>query len=175
MVLEYEVRKHHSGIIAGKITVTKKKRAGEIEGKIPENKTRSLDDADNEEGVPKWGTARFNARTNLILTVRHNSAQLVLNANEVEELVIGRFDPDSKTGPDIDLLPYDAIEKGVSRRHAAIMRYNGALNIVDLNSGNGTYLNGQRLVAQQPRMLRDGDEIRLGHLAIAISFVRASD
>ena len=38
---------------------------------------------------------------------------------------------------------------------------------------NGTFLNGQRLVPNQPRILRDGDEIRLGHLVLYVRFVKA--
>ena len=47
---------------------------------------------------------------------------------------------------------------------------NGALAIVDNNSANGTFLNGHRLVPQQPRILRDGDDIRLGHLTMRVTF-----
>ena len=53
---------------------------------------------------------------------------------------------------------------------AFLLRRDGALHIVDNDSANGTYLNGQRLVARQPRILRDGDDIRLGHLVVRVTF-----
>jgi hypothetical protein len=137
--------------------------------------TKSLGDTDFEEGVPKWGTANFHARMNLVLMVKGAQQSFVFDANEInegDELVIGRFDPDTTTAPPVDLQEAGAVEKGVSRRHAAILRRDGALNVVDKGSPNGTYLNGQRLVPNQPRILRNGDDIRLGHLVLHVRFER---
>jgi pSer/pThr/pTyr-binding forkhead associated (FHA) protein len=67
-------------------------------------------------------------------------------------------------------MPFGAIEKGVSRIHATIERSEDTLTITDLGSSNGTYLNGQRLIANQPRVLRDGDEIKFGKLVTHIYF-----
>ena len=78
------------------------------------------------------------------------------------QTVLGRADNTSTQKPDLDLTPYGALEKGVSRIHAAICRNDDTLTLVDKGSANGTHLNGQRLVPDQPRVLRDGDEIRLG-------------
>lgn len=134
--------------------------------------TRSLDDTDFEEGVPKWGSARFSSQMNLIIGVEKAARALVFDANRIEELVMGRQNPDTGEAPEVDLTPYDALDKGVSRRHAAIIRKDGSLHIVDMGSANGTFLNGQRLVANQPRVLRDGDDVRLGHLVLRITFER---
>lgn len=52
-------------------------------------------------------------------------------------------------------------EERVSRRHALInAQEEGEFWLVDLGSGNGTYLNGRRLV--QPTLLRDGDRVEIG-------------
>ena len=135
--------------------------------------TRTLDDADFEEGVPKWGSARFNARTNLILGVEGDPKTLIFDATEIEELVMGRADPKTGDAPEVNLSEFAALDKGVSRRHAAIVRRDGSLYLMDMSSANGTYLNGQRLVPEQPRVLRDGDDIRLGHLTVRITFEKA--
>ena len=42
--------------------------------------------------------------------------------------------------------------------------------ILDRGSANGTYLNGERLTPNEPHVLRDGDEIRLGKLVAHIYF-----
>ncbi len=131
--------------------------------------TRSLGDTDFEEGSPKWGSARFNGTMHLVLDVLDSGASYRFDANQVTEVILGRSNPDSDV-PEVDLTQSDAINKGVSRRHATIVRRDGALHIVDNNSANGTYLNGQRLVAQQPRILRDGDDVRLGHLVVRVTF-----
>ncbi len=135
--------------------------------------TRSLNDTDFEEGVPRWGTARFNSRMNLILAVRGSEASLTFDAQKITELIIGRKNPETGDIPNVDLDRFDAMEQGVSRRHASIIRKeSGSLQIVDLGSPNGTFLNGQRLIANQPRILRDGDELRLGKLVLAVKFRR---
>jgi pSer/pThr/pTyr-binding forkhead associated (FHA) protein len=66
--------------------------------------------------------------------------------------------------------PFGGADQGVSRRHAEIRRGEDTLTLVDLGSTNGTHLNGQRLIPHQPRVLRDGDEIRMGKLVFHIFF-----
>lgn len=132
--------------------------------------TRALDNTDFEEGTPKWGSARFGARTNLLIGVEGEVDTFIFDANQIEELIVGRYDPRTGEMPEIDLSHFGAIEKGVSRQHAFVIRRDGSLYLVDNNSANGTFLNGQKLVAQQPRVLRDGDDIRLGHLVMRITF-----
>jgi len=51
-------------------------------------------------------------------------------------------------------------DDSTSRRHAEIRPANGSWVLVDLNSSNGTYLNGQRLVA--PTEVKHGDQIKVG-------------
>ena len=60
-------------------------------------------------------------------------------------------------GPLADL---EVQDPAVSRRHALITLKEGKCFLSDLESGNGTYLNGQRLAA--PEKLADGDEVRVG-------------
>lgn len=134
--------------------------------------TRGLGDTDIEENEPRWGTARFGSTTTLALLVRGAKDPYFFDAGSITELVIGRYDPDTGETPSVDLTKYGGAEKGVSRRHATIVRRDGSLSIVDSGSHNGTYLNGQRLVAHQPRVLRDGDDLRLGFLVLRVKFIR---
>jgi FHA domain-containing protein len=151
------------------------KEQEEIDEYLRRIATRTLGDTDFEESEPRWGTARFGSRMNLLLFVRGVKEPFVFDAEAITELIIGRFDPDTGKAPDVDLQNFDAAEKGVSRRHASIIRRDGQLNIVDSGSDNGTYLNGQRLMANQPRILRDGDDIRLGHLVLRAKYARIQD
>lgn len=50
----------------------------------------------------------------------------------------------------------------VSRRHAQISRQDGTWVINDLNSSNGTFVNGQRVSVTRPSVLKHGDQIRVG-------------
>ena len=87
----------------------------------------------------------------------------------VEGYVIGRSDDALSYLPDIDLSAYDSRDKGVSRRHAALVNYEGSLHIIDLYSANGTFLNGKRLSPDQPYPLTPYNELRLGTLDVIIT------
>jgi hypothetical protein len=135
----------------------------------PEVPTRELDDEANELSVKSgWGTATFQDRNQVIVHIRDAADPVTIAPGE--EFLLGRRDAASGIVPDLDLTAYGALEKGVSRIHAALRRGEDVLSIVDLDSANGTFLNGQRLAANQPRLLRDGDEIRLGRLVMHIYF-----
>lgn len=119
-------------------------------------------------GRAAWGTARFDDNSSIIIRLREHTQPLSLVAKD--ELLLGRSDEQSGLTTDLDLGPFGAVDKGVSRRHAAIRRGDNTLMLVDLGSTNGTHLNGQRLNPNEPRVLRDGDEIRMGKLVFHIFF-----
>lgn len=106
---------------------------------------------------------------NLIITVEGVTKPFVFVVERIEGLIIGRLDPETGASPDVDLLEYGAGEKGVSRRHVAITRRDDTLYLVDLGSPNGTFLNDVRLFPHQPRVLRDGDTIRIGRINLHIT------
>jgi hypothetical protein len=131
--------------------------------------TKQLQNVPDELGMKAtWGTARFNRDASIIVHIRDAAEPIVLQPRQ--ETVMGRLDPNSTKKPDLDLSPYGALEKGISRLHAAVRRGEDTLTLVDLGSINGTYLNGQRLTPNQPRVLRDGDEIRLGKMVLHVYF-----
>ncbi|MBK8020467.1 MAG: FHA domain-containing protein [Chloroflexi bacterium] len=84
-------------------------------------------------------------------------------------VVIGRSDEATHYQPDVDLAECAGREKGVSRRHAAIVQYRGELHLIDLRSVNGTFLNDQVLSPDQPYPLGADSHIRLGTLEIKMT------
>jgi diguanylate cyclase (GGDEF)-like protein len=54
-------------------------------------------------------------------------------------------------------------DDGLSRRHAKIVQADGEVWVEDMNSANGTLVNGQRI---QRGMLQDGDKIQMGSTTI---------
>ena len=80
--------------------------------------------------------------------------RLVLDSREIQllegENVIGR-DPDGALWID---------HASVSRRHARIVIARGKATLEDLDSKNGTHLNGKKIARRTP--LSDGDGIRVG-------------
>ena len=118
------------------------------------------------EDIPE--SARFEQGSSILVRIRDYPDAIRLDAQD--EILLGRSDPKSDAIPTFDLAPFDGAEQGVSRRHAVIQRSEDTLTLTDLGSTNGTFLNGQRLVASQPRVVRDGDEIRIGRLVLHIFF-----
>ncbi|MBO4416349.1 MAG: FHA domain-containing protein, partial [Lachnospiraceae bacterium] len=51
---------------------------------------------------------------------------------------------------------------GISRYHMKIDREGDDFTISDLNSTNGTFINGERLAPHLPHRIRRGDELRIG-------------
>ena len=86
----------------------------------------------------------------------------------IEGYILGRSDSGSPYVPDIDLNAYNALEKGVSRRHAVLLNYRNTLHVMDLGSVNGTLLNEDRLQPDKPYPLREGDKVCLGSLNLAL-------
>ena len=88
------------------------------------------------------------------------------------DITIGRWSNKQDKPPTIDLTEHNAEERGVSRRHLSMHydRNDRVLRIVDRGSANGTYVNGQHLHRNEIRVIRNGDELRLGKLVISIKF-----
>lgn len=97
------------------------------------------------------------------------SREFRLQAPGVEGYVLGRSDSGSQYLPDVDLAPFGAQEKGISRRHAVLVHHHGEVHIVDLGSMNGTFLNGRRLSPRTAYVLKDGDQFSLANLDLIIS------
>jgi len=87
-----------------------------------------------------------------------------------QRTVFGRADSGTSNIPDVDLSPFGAFDKGVSRIHAALIRQDATLTLLDLDSSNGTLINGRRVSPNQPRVVQDGDEITFGQLVARVSF-----
>ncbi len=84
-------------------------------------------------------------------------------------VMVGRASLSDGVYPEIDLAPFDH-GNYVSRRHAFIVRRHGCFIIEDLESTNGTSLNGaQRLVPHAPTPLRHGDKIMFGETKVTFS------
>ena len=84
------------------------------------------------------------------------------------EIVIGRTEGDVQV--QVDLGPFGGQEHGVSRRHVLLNATRNPPKVTDLDTYNGTFLNGVKLIPQQPYEVNSGDEIRLGHLAVRLYY-----
>lgn len=118
--------------------------------------------------VPRWGQTLIGQTTHIEFYAA--GYEQPVSAAMQTKLLIGRHTASNSSQPDIALDVFDAHQKGVSREHAVLLIEDGTLKIMDLQSTNGTYLNGHRLVPHQARILRDGDQLILGSLELRVSF-----
>ena len=76
-----------------------------------------------------------------------------------KELIIGRQDQNASASPNPDIsLP----DNRVSRRHARVLINKGDYSLEDLNSTNGTFLNGHNVALRGPVMIREGNNVQVG-------------
>lgn len=86
-------------------------------------------------------------------------------------LLIGRSHKSLPMQPDVDLTPFLHEQHGVSRRHALIRWRDVRLEIQDLNSTNGTGINGFRFRPKATHEVRNCDIITLGRVKIKVLFM----
>lgn len=55
----------------------------------------------------------------------------------------------------------------VSRFHARLTRLDDTISVQDLDSGSGTYVNGEQLCGAERRALRSGDLIKIGPIQLS--------
>jgi serine/threonine protein kinase len=80
-------------------------------------------------------------------------------------MLLGRASEAEGYRPDFDMTFYDEGDY-VSRRHARITKGRAGYFIADLGSSNGTSVNGHSLVPLRAYLLRNGDRIKVGLVAI---------
>ncbi|MCC7206336.1 MAG: FHA domain-containing protein [Anaerolineae bacterium] len=134
-----------------------------------QGKTAKFDEETEVSGKKSWPTGEVLTTEQKPITFEIEGKQLTLMI--AESITVGRnSDIPGDALPDVDLGPYGASEMGVSRRHIRIRRKGILLYVADLNSTNGTLLNGRKLIPEGERLIRSGDELRLGHLKIRVKF-----
>ena len=79
-------------------------------------------------------------------------------------IVLGR---DARLGP-----PFST-DEFVSRNHVSVRRRGGGVEIADLGSANGTYVNGARVHA--PARLEDSDVLRIGEIELKLAAPGGAD
>lgn len=94
----------------------------------------------------------------------------VLETSAMQRITLGRGSAQDGTTVNLGLL--HGAQHGVSRHHALIRPCDDGYVIADLDSTNGTFLNGEPLIPHRPYPLRHKDELRIGQLRVQVLFVR---
>ncbi|MEO1665686.1 MAG: FHA domain-containing protein [Chloroflexota bacterium] len=139
-----------------------------------EQETRSIKDYLEPPDIQgRWGTSNLRKGTILAVEILAPvAATLEFEVDDMVVLSIGRVHAAEGVAPDIDMSTPGFAEAGISRRHAVIEKKDNWIVLRDLGSKNGTYLNGIPLVPNQPRVLRNGDEVRFGLVKTRVTFIQ---
>jgi hypothetical protein len=109
---------------------------------------------------------------NMVLRIEVAGSDSPIILKPEGQIVVGRRDPLGNEIPDIDLNPYAGYQMGISRRHASLLLHNHRLDVMDMDSRNGTFLNNVKLDPLKPRQVQNGDEVRLGKMVLRLYFQR---
>ncbi len=108
--------------------------------------------------APAGAVAAFKAKLAVVRGGRKGQEFPLEDGNNL----VGRWDPDTGSFPEVDL-DADDPEAKISRKHALIRIADAKITIEDIGSLNGTYVNRQpRLAPGSPVELKTGDEIIIG-------------
>lgn len=134
--------------------------------KIPDESTqlKRVLDKNNAAG----DTASLGKVHQVTFIIRGVREQILLHPDV--PLLIGRFHINNHVNLDVDLTPYGADHRGVSRIHARLDLIEDNLYIMDMGSTNGTYITGNRIEAHKRSMLRNNESVVLGNLPLHIIF-----
>lgn len=118
------------------------------------------------------GCTKFTPWMILHLNVIGADTPIAIRPLEDKPLLIGRRHESLPVQPHIDLTPYLDGKHGVSRRHALLRLRGNRLELQDLNSTNGTSINGVRFSPKESHQIRHEDLIQLGQVQIKVTFAQ---
>lgn len=136
---------------------------------LPESEPLENDPADESLNASDTEHSVFPRSVRLTLQILPNATRS-LKFPHNSRILVGRAD-DEETANDLmlELSHYGGETNGVSRIHAAINDQDGTVYITDLNSTNGTRINGLLLLPNQPYRLRETDELQFGNLTLIVT------
>ncbi|MFV9507217.1 MAG: FHA domain-containing protein [Oscillochloridaceae bacterium umkhey_bin13] len=100
----------------------------------------------------------------LSLVVLNSGRRIRLDGTQ--PLLVGRKDNQRNNFPDVDLGLDGGHDAGVSRRHALIAPQGPGFTLKDLDSANGTFINGRRIQPNAIAAIKTGDELKFGTLIL---------
>ena len=110
-----------------------------------------------------------------LLMLRAIGGQQLGTLTLAKDVLLGRAaaKPDSELRADrINLSSLVPDTSSISRIHAMLrLTDNRRVQVVDMGSTNGTYVNHQRLDSFKPALIKDGDEIQLGIFRLRVHFL----
>lgn len=130
------------------------------------------DDPEIQEALERYrpraiGTGKLGDKTEIMFLIGEDIKRFLLT--EQTSWLLGRFENTDHPNQ-IDLNPYEAHNKGVSRLHMQLHIQDEQLFATDLNSSNGSFINDVRLKPNKATFVMNGAILLLGAFPIQIVF-----
>ena len=98
-----------------------------------------------------------------IITIR-DTERFLYSVQNIEPQYIYFSDTKKIVGKDAKRVQVCISQGGVSRVHALLLREDSEYMVEDLNSTNGTWVNGKVLIPREPCVLKEGDRVRFAEM-----------
>jgi hypothetical protein len=128
----------------------------------------SRDQLEDEANATKPSAPEPELASGAMIGLRVVSSGEILSLVGRENFTLGRAVEGQAVIPDVDLATREAYDMGVSRLHAEIRMLKDGIFLADLDSVNGTMVNGHKLEPQSPLPLRHGDILQLGRMRLQL-------
>ncbi|MCR5847890.1 MAG: DUF6382 domain-containing protein [Lachnospiraceae bacterium] len=140
-----------------------KKKVGDY--RPPENEFYDYTEESREEAYFEECTSDYD-KTVLIPVPDGNQRRLISRDSKIPDADLEIFP--CVLGSKRECVDILLTDSSVSRMHAQIDEAQGKLFIFDLNSSNGTYVNGKKIVSEEKEIIA-GDEIRIGNVRFVLA------
>jgi pSer/pThr/pTyr-binding forkhead associated (FHA) protein len=121
-----------------------------------------------QEGLRFDGTEFDALATEARLGLRVMITGEVISLHGRDNFTLGQSVSGQAVVPDVDLSGFDAEAHGISRIHAELRAEGPHIMAIDLDSFNGTQLNGNSLEPKEPVRVHHGDMLQLGTLQLQL-------
>lgn len=118
--------------------------------------------------------ADLSASEVLFLIAGQQDPVTITMSYETRQILIGRS-VGGEQPPDLDLAAFSDVATSISRRHVLLDFSEDRATATDLGSTNGSWLNENRLAAHMPRVLHNGDLLRVGQQFMFVYFASKLD
>ncbi|MBX3083080.1 MAG: FHA domain-containing protein [Anaerolineae bacterium] len=119
----------------------------------------------------RWKMSLFPPQARLFLQCQLNG-QIIHVPIRAEPVLLGvNGSQMNKPHSYVDLTGINGSQHHILRYHCQIERRDDALYLTDLNTRSGTYLNGIRLLPNNPHLLHNRATLTLGSLMFTIQFI----
>lgn len=131
------------------------------------NSTMTLEGIVGSGGEKRKSEEKKQNQSEITVAKKQQMVLTAVNSPESIQIVVSKDEFRIGKSPDADGTV--SFNKYIGRLHCVIKHNDSGFSAIDLNSKNGTFINGSRLTSQQPYRLKAGDILRLANTDFRVS------